>query len=518
MIIVRLFYISDPLLDFHSFRQTQTAITAYYLAQNDLSLSSLLFYETPVLGYPWQIPMEFPLYQYIGALIFKVLNIFADTKLDLVLRLESILLFFGTSFFLFKLTRITTSREVAVWTLILYLISPFSIEWSRDAMIEPLANFLGLAFILIFIKSLEKNNTKILLQLMTTGTLLCLTKITTAVPCYFFCFCYLLFSKNADFSKNFSKHWFFYLILSLACIIPLFLEFLYVHWTDTIKENTLGFFLTSRELNEWNFGTVTQRFTLSNWIQIFSRFYTHWPNQLLLFAFFFNVCFGLKINPVYWKTFLISTGSVLVAITVFFNLYFVHTYYYFAVFPFECIALAICMTNILAILKNSKSAIKRILLAITASFLFLISTGDYFNTITTETYFNRNITASDSFSTHILKVSKVISENSSPDESVIIIGYDWSSAIPYYSERKALMIPDLLVSKQNPITKNLKTQFANVTFRILVIRTSYFQRSEWNKILLSISDHYQLKVLEELQGTIVIKLEDKRTTNLSENT
>ena len=140
MIIVRLFYISDPFLDFHSFRQTQTAITAYYLAQNDLSLSSLLFYETPVLGYPWQIPMEFPLYQYIGALIFKVLNIFADTKLDLVLRLESILLFFGTSFFLFKLTRITTSREVAIWTLILYLISPFSIEWSRDAMISnPLA-------------------------------------------------------------------------------------------------------------------------------------------------------------------------------------------------------------------------------------------------------------------------------------------------------------------------------------------------------------------------------------------
>jgi len=45
-----------PLLGMHSFRQTYTAITAYWLMQG----SPWFHYETPVLGAPWSIPYEFP--------------------------------------------------------------------------------------------------------------------------------------------------------------------------------------------------------------------------------------------------------------------------------------------------------------------------------------------------------------------------------------------------------------------------------------------------------------------------
>ena len=42
------------------FRQAQTAISTYYIQQeNNFSLA----YPTPVLGKPWSIPMEFPFYQ-----------------------------------------------------------------------------------------------------------------------------------------------------------------------------------------------------------------------------------------------------------------------------------------------------------------------------------------------------------------------------------------------------------------------------------------------------------------------
>ena len=55
---------TNPILDQHGFRQTQTAISTYYLLQG----SPWLAYETTVLGFPWSIPMEFPLYQWLVAL------------------------------------------------------------------------------------------------------------------------------------------------------------------------------------------------------------------------------------------------------------------------------------------------------------------------------------------------------------------------------------------------------------------------------------------------------------------
>jgi hypothetical protein len=47
--------LDKPLLGPHSFRQTQTAISAFYMAQDPWMF---LDYITPVLGPPWKIPME----------------------------------------------------------------------------------------------------------------------------------------------------------------------------------------------------------------------------------------------------------------------------------------------------------------------------------------------------------------------------------------------------------------------------------------------------------------------------
>ena len=47
-------------LSIHNFRQTQTAITSYYMIRG----GPFLKYETPVFGVPWSIPFEFPLYQW----------------------------------------------------------------------------------------------------------------------------------------------------------------------------------------------------------------------------------------------------------------------------------------------------------------------------------------------------------------------------------------------------------------------------------------------------------------------
>jgi hypothetical protein len=51
---------NHTILDQYGFRQAQTAATLEYLVKG----GPWFAYETPVLGPPWSIPFEFPLYQH----------------------------------------------------------------------------------------------------------------------------------------------------------------------------------------------------------------------------------------------------------------------------------------------------------------------------------------------------------------------------------------------------------------------------------------------------------------------
>src|SRR5262249_12586239 len=53
----------NGIYDAFGFRQTQTAMSTYYMLHG----GPLFAYETPLFGYPWAIPIEFPLYQWIVA-------------------------------------------------------------------------------------------------------------------------------------------------------------------------------------------------------------------------------------------------------------------------------------------------------------------------------------------------------------------------------------------------------------------------------------------------------------------
>src|SRR4051812_31944710 len=87
----------NPLLDLHYFRQTQTALSTFWMIREH----HILPYETPVLGYPWFIPFEFPGYQWIVSGIYH-LNLWG---LDQCGRLVSILFYylcFIPLYFLYK--------------------------------------------------------------------------------------------------------------------------------------------------------------------------------------------------------------------------------------------------------------------------------------------------------------------------------------------------------------------------------------------------------------------------------
>lgn len=53
----------QPLTGMFYFRETQTALSDYWMTQG----GPKLIYETPVTGFPYKIPFEFPLFQWLAA-------------------------------------------------------------------------------------------------------------------------------------------------------------------------------------------------------------------------------------------------------------------------------------------------------------------------------------------------------------------------------------------------------------------------------------------------------------------
>jgi hypothetical protein len=86
------------------------------------------------------------------------------------------------------------SLLTARFTVIVFLLSPIYLFWSRACMIESLALFLGLCFMynaMILVKKSKYNIT----ALTILGILGALVKITTFYPIILFVFLYCLFNK-----------------------------------------------------------------------------------------------------------------------------------------------------------------------------------------------------------------------------------------------------------------------------------------------------------------------------------
>lgn len=130
--------LGNPLLEKHSFRQTQTAFQARIFHEQGIDLAHP---QVPVLGEPFEIPFEFPLFQ-AGASILMDLGI--DD--DVAMRLTGLLCFLATALLLYGLVRHVAGRASALASLVAFTLSPFALAWSRTSMIEYLATAGAIGF------------------------------------------------------------------------------------------------------------------------------------------------------------------------------------------------------------------------------------------------------------------------------------------------------------------------------------------------------------------------------------
>ena len=230
-----------------------------------------LAYETPVLGPPWSIPFEFPLYQWIVAALVTVTHL----SLDPTARLVSIGFFLLTLIPANRILRsLDVSRQARLISLSMFLISPFYIFWSRTCMIESTALFLGMSYLALAMQYARATALSRAIAAMGVGALAMCVKVTTFAP---FLLASVIFQASLlPFPRSVAALGGFVGVLARrttsVALVPLIFGVCWTHFADeTKKQNSIAVSLTSTNLTRHNFGTIEQRESIEVWETILGR-------------------------------------------------------------------------------------------------------------------------------------------------------------------------------------------------------------------------------------------------------
>lgn len=421
--------ITSPLLDVHSFRQTQTAISVQNFVNEGVSV---LHYQTPVLGEPWTLPMEFPIFQLSAYLIYKLIRLFSSINLDVALRITNIIYFYCSLFYLYKFIHAT--NESLILNLCIcttYLLCPFNIFWSRTSMIESCVCFFDLAYIYYLYKFMTLPNLKYFILSIISGSLGYLTKSTTMIPFCIFISFYIINifynSKYLTLEYIFNKCNTTFITECIFLIIsPALCGLWWLHYSDQLKIASGFTALSSSSLKVWNFGTLDQKLNLLNWFRIAIRLKYFSPITIWITLIISTPYLYIR-NKIIYNAFTFSIVACILTIFLCFNLYYVHDYYLCALSPFICIILGYYYSIIIKYIVN-KNYVKYLIMLFTV-YIYIIS-----NTLYIKSMF-KNIK-----NYPIISLGEYIQNTTNAHDRLLIFDDDWSSEIPYYSNRKACMV------------------------------------------------------------------------------
>ena len=411
-----------PILDRHEFRQLQTAVSAHWLKQDGFRLD----YETPLFGPPsWSIPMEFPVYQWCVARFSRLTGV----ALDQSARAVSVLFILATLPAVCGLAGLAgLARPGRLLVAAAVLSSPVYLFYGRTFMIESTALCLATWFLLAIGLSVRDLSLRWSAAATILGSLAALAKITTfAVYCFPAAGVALWFGWPCW--KTRKKSLAPVVRALLLCAIPVLVAVVigerWVQHADAVKDaNPFSGFLKSTEMTAWNWGTLDQRLSLAVWNEVWNnirQFVLSEPSFAVLL-----VCGALVATRIRWLA-VAGAGAFLVGPLLFANLYFRHDYYYSA----NALLLLIASGFLLAGMWQSASlprAPKVVMIALFfAAQLIAFYRGYGFN-------HRRALPAPPDIAT-------IIRETVPPDGVVVIYGWDWESLVPYYAQRRAIMVP-----------------------------------------------------------------------------
>jgi hypothetical protein len=321
-IAMRLPSVTRPILgDEHEFRQAQTAFTIRGFSHHGIDL---LHPWLPIFGPPWHLAFEFPLFQALATPL-----VWLGLSASEAGRLLNLVCFQLTAVLLTILVRRLSSRRASVLALAFFELVPFGLQWGIANLIEFMVTALCLGMVLCAMNYLEGRSRWWLLAGSLCSGCAFAVKITTGVV---WCLPVAAAALAAGGGWRQRRSWRRPTVTLLSVVgFGFFCGLLWTRHADNLKEaNPFERFLTSRALTTFNFGTWHERGLMSIWQLILHRI-----DELMLgswIALVVVVVLALSARP---HRLVIGSLVVMtpVAVSVFFNLYALHSYYLCATFP-----------------------------------------------------------------------------------------------------------------------------------------------------------------------------------------
>jgi hypothetical protein len=421
-LIVRLPTLRQPLVEAHGFRQTQTAYTALLFHEHGIDL---LHPQIPVLGQPWALPFEFPLFQAIASFVMDL-----GVGPDLAMRSTGLAFFLITALLLFGFVRSHAGEIEALASLCFFAFSPFSLIWSRTSLMEYMATAGAIAWCWAALSYRRDRGWVFLASAVAAGSVACLVKITSAA--FWVAPILLAPAVRSDAARGL-RAWVRARVdvgLAAIVVVPLAVTAVWVRYSDHVKaENLQGRHLTSSALETWNYGTLAQRLDQGSYLNILDRID---PNITggVIWGGLMLVALALASRRALW----IGIAITIVApIATFFNLYTVHEYYLCAVTP----AIAMLLGVGLVSLARAWGASDKTLPIATAAALALWAATTLW---LTHPYWSLAYSHISAANNETLATATGLAENSAPNDLVVMDGYDWSPEILYYARRRGTML------------------------------------------------------------------------------
>ncbi|MGD9129051.1 MAG: glycosyltransferase family 39 protein [Candidatus Woesebacteria bacterium] len=217
-LILRLYKITNPVLDWHAFRQADTASVTREFLKQGINLLEPKYHDLSNIQSGFDNPngyrmVEFP---FINAGIAFILKL---TSLPLVptSRFVSVLFSLGTLFSLFFLVKMLSGKTTAYLTSLSFVLLPYSIFYSRVVLPEPAFLFFSCFSLFTFAKFLEKARFKFFLISLISLALSLLLKpfVAFLAPVYF------ALTWNKYKFKTFLRFKFY--LFAILSVIPFFL-------------------------------------------------------------------------------------------------------------------------------------------------------------------------------------------------------------------------------------------------------------------------------------------------------
>lgn len=418
--IIRIPQLGHSLAEAWSFRQTQTAFTVKEYVAHGIDLFST---PLPVFGPNSSVPMEFPLFQGVAALLANL-----GLSVDTAARLLALVGFQAVAVLLAVLLVRWFGRAVAVVAVVLLEFLPFGLFFGAASLID----FTSVALALLMVVGIDRwwNGGSVWwLVASSVGAVLGFLVKITSIPSWGFLVLAsaILVIAKLGWKASWKK-------LLVGLVVSPGLGFAAgVAWTlyaDAVKRSQpLTEFVTSSALRSWNFGSLSQRVDPQNYLVILDRIAQQIAGPALI-GLLLAVVAAIMMPTLQDRIRL--SGFIAVALSgplVFFNLYAVHNYYLIAIYP--AIVAAMAVGAVWLYRRVPIGGWRRTAFAVLAAVLLFATTA--------MSDLGRGDIAQLAYGASRPAVSSLLLDQTQPGDLIVMVGCDWDPSFLYYADREGVM-------------------------------------------------------------------------------